>query len=52
MLVGLTAARKRVSEQSGVIKSNSEPGSGKDVIEPTRDNWRKKFGHSKSRAVP
>ena len=42
----------RVSEQSGGSKSNSEPGNGKDVIEPTRANWRKKVGHSKSLAVP
>ena len=47
---GLAAARKMVNEQSGGKagggggggKSNSEPGGGKDVIELTEANWRKK----------
>ena len=48
---GLAAARKLVNEQSGGKaggggggggKSNSEPGGGKDVIELTEANWRKK----------
>jgi len=47
---GLAAARKMVNEQSGgkagggggSSKSNSEPGGGKDVIELTEGNWKKK----------
>ena len=47
---GLAAARKLVNEQSGGkaggggggSKSNSEPGGGKDVIELTEGNWKKK----------
>ena len=48
---GLAAARKMVNEQSGGkagggggggSKSNSEPGGGKDVIELTEGNWKKK----------
>jgi len=52
---GLAAARKMVNEQSGGkagggggggSKSNSEPGGGKDVIELTEANWRKKVGNT------
>ena len=46
---GLAAAKKMVNEQSGGkagggggSKSSSEPGGGKDVIELTEANWRKK----------
>ena len=48
---GLAAAKKLVNEQSGGkagggggggSKSNSEPGGGKDVIELTEGNWKKK----------